>query len=579
MVTPRRVRVVPDVAAVPREFDYAVPDAWTADGRAERLEIGSMVRVPLHGRRVAAWVSQLDPDTPAGVQLRPLAKLSGIGPDADTVDLARWASWRWAGSLSSVLGTASPPRMVARIPTPAAPDRSTRLPPDDRFDRLFTRPRSVLRWPPAADLVEVVAAAVRAGPAIVVVPDASLARHLATAVRRRGGRLVVHPDDWAVAASGVSVIGTRSAVWARVAGLAAVVVLDEHAEALQEERSPTWHARDVAIERAARLGVPSVLVSPHPSVEATVDQRVLAPSRQEERAGWPVVELVDRRDDEPGHRSLFGAAVTRFVRGEGRRVCVLNRKGRSRLLACRNCDELAGCARCGALVAQLDDGVLACRSCGATRPVVCTNCSSTTFKNLRLGVDRAREELEALVREPVAEVTAGDWDGPSDARVVIGTESVLHQLDRAAGVAFVDFDQELLAPRMRAHEQALAQLSAAARIVGGRDGRILVQTRQPDNVVLAAAVGADPARVAAGDADVRRELGLPPFGALALVSGAAAAAFVDGGLRGRLGIEVVAHEPDQFLVRAPDWTALADALAATPRPPGRLRIEVDPPRA
>ena len=76
----RVVRVLPDVAAVSRAFDYLVPDVWSDDGRAERLGIGSRVRIVLHGRRVAGWVVADWVEPPLGVTLRPLARLSGLGP-------------------------------------------------------------------------------------------------------------------------------------------------------------------------------------------------------------------------------------------------------------------------------------------------------------------------------------------------------------------------------------------------------------------------------------------------------------------------------------------------------------------
>ena len=80
----------------------------------------------------------------------------------------------------------------------------------------------------------------------------------------------------------------------------AIVVVDEHDEGLQEERAPTWHARDVAIERARRAGIPCVLLSPCPSLEALdAADRVVEPSRAEERAGWPILDVVDRRRDDP----------------------------------------------------------------------------------------------------------------------------------------------------------------------------------------------------------------------------------------------------------------------------------------
>ena len=83
--------------------------------------------------------------------------------------------------------------------------------------------------------------------------------------------------------------GRRSAVWASVDRFDAIVVTDEHDEGLKEERVPAWHARDVAIERSRRAGVPCVLASPCPSLEAlAAADHLVEPSRADERAGWPI---------------------------------------------------------------------------------------------------------------------------------------------------------------------------------------------------------------------------------------------------------------------------------------------------
>ena len=112
---------------------------------------------------------------------------------------------------------------------------------------------------------------------------------------------------------------------------------------------------------------------------------------------------------------------------------------------------------------------------------------------------------------------------------MIGTEAVLWRLQSAAAVVFLDFDQELLAPRQRASEQALALLARGARLAGGRQGggRLVVQTRQPDHPVVLAAVRADPSIVSAVERDRRRSMGLPPYGAQARISGPGAGAFVE----------------------------------------------------
>jgi primosomal protein N' (replication factor Y) len=360
-------------------------------------------------------------------------------------------------------------------------------------------------------------------------------------------------------------------------------VVDECDEAYQDERAPTWNARDVALERARRAGVPCVLTSACPSLEALAAGRLLSPSRGDERAGWPVLEVVDRRQEPPG-AGLYSSrlvALAREAEPGARLVCVLNRKGRARLLACATCRELARCAACGAAVEGAVDG-LSCRRCGRQRPLVCLSCGGGRMATLRVGVTRAREELELLANRPVAEVTGDSAAGPpaADAAILVGTEAVLHRAVGAAAVAFLDFDQELLAPRYRAAEAALAMLARAARLLGGRvDGRrMLVQTRVPGHEVLDAALHADPSRLAVVEAARRVALRFPPESAVAAVSGAGAEAFV-AGLASSPDLEVLGPAGGRWLLRAPDHTALCGALAATPRPAGRLRIEVDPLRA
>jgi primosomal protein N' (replication factor Y) (superfamily II helicase) len=252
-------------------------------------------------------------------------------------------------------------------------------------------------------------------------------------------------------------------------------------------------------------------------------------------------------------------------------------------------------------------------------------------------VSRVREELEALVGEPVDEVSSlrpsergSDLgDRRPRTRVVVGTEAVLHQVDEADAVAFLDLDQELLAPRYRAVEQALALLARAARLVGGKDGggRLLLQTRVPRHEVVQAVLQADPARVAAAEAERRALLRFPPAAALAEVSGPAAGAYIDALRASLLGapptlpadgkgssdgpqdlwsslaapepepdprgaapdpwaspersrpvtdVEILGPADGRWLVRAPDHETLCDALAEVARPQGRLRLAVDP---
>ena len=542
------------------------------------------MRVPLHGRRVRGWVVELDPVGGPTTALRPIAQVSSRGPAPELIDLARWASVRWGATrLRPFLVTASPPNNVAGLPPPRRTARPI-APVHAGAAELLRTGGGMLRLPPTDDVIPVLAAAFVHGPTLVVVPSNKRARLDAIRLRRAGLTVAIVPDEWAAAAGGVDVvIGARAAAWAPCPDLATVVVVDEHDEALQEERSPTWHARDVAVERARRRGARVLLVSPCPTVVglARVNDRLWRPAIDDERAGWPFVEVVDRGRDEPWKTSLVTSQLIAHLRTPDRTVvCVHNTPGRARILACRTCRTLARCARCEAAVALADDGTLVCPRCDLVRPPVCRECGGTAFRNLRPGITRLREELEAAAGRPVVAVSGADADDPPPAGVYVGTEAVLHRLPQADVVAFLDIDTELLAPRYRAAEQAMALIVRGARLAGSRvgGGRVLLQTFLPDHEVVRAALLADPGRLVAPETARRQLLSLPPFGALAAISGSGGQEFVDA-LRTVPGLRVGGGPGDVSLVRAPSWDELGQALITTPRPKGsRLRIEVDPAR-
>ncbi|HEY5171249.1 MAG TPA: hypothetical protein VIK54_05940, partial [Acidimicrobiia bacterium] len=104
----RVCRVLPDVTAVDRAFDYSVPDAL--DGL---VKVGAIVRVPLHGRRMRGWVVEdaVGPGGPTGTLLDVLAVVSA-GPPPDVVALTEWIAWRWSGPRVAVLRSASAPNHV-----------------------------------------------------------------------------------------------------------------------------------------------------------------------------------------------------------------------------------------------------------------------------------------------------------------------------------------------------------------------------------------------------------------------------------------------------------------------------------
>ncbi|HEY6472339.1 MAG TPA: hypothetical protein VIY26_05575, partial [Acidimicrobiales bacterium] len=520
--TTRTVRVRTEVAALPKTFDYVVPAAWAHDVR-----VGTRVRVPLHGRSVRGWVVATDPAAdeattgaaPPPADLLPLKSWLGWGPPEDVVDLADWAAWRWAGTPAFFLRTASPDVIVRTLPVPPRP--STSSPdvgrPDDPGSHPWAAalaapaPETMVRLPPATDLIDLVLSVAdgarvqaRGGSVVVLVPSTGWAERLVARLLRRG---IAASSDWAQARAGWPVVvGTRASAWAPVPRLAAAVVLDAHDAAYREESAPTYSAVEVLRERARRSAVPCLLVSPIPPVGLTArsDLPTVALPLPEERAGWPAFERVDRRGADP-RTGMFSEEFVRLARSvlddegaareRGPLVCVYNRTGGARLLACAHCGELAQCTRCGAAVVRpRDEEILRCPRCGETRPVVCPHCGRLRMKTLRAGVSRLREELAALLGVPVGEVSGRRAAGHSAAetaapaqpfeRVVIGTEAVLHRVRRASAVAFLDIDLHLLAPRLSAVEETLSLFVRAGRLVGARGSgattaRVLAQTRVP----------------------------------------------------------------------------------------------------
>ena len=616
------VQVLVDEPAIDREFTYLLPPEL-ASGRVP-VAVGTIVRVVLNRRRLRGWVTGLDAPVPRGVGLAPISSVVGVGPPPHVVELAGWAAWRWAGTRAHFLRIASPDRVVAGVPSEPSrwPDVARAGDPrptssgspvgarETSWERAAWAtdrqlPRAV-RLSPCTDEWPLVVEALRHGRSLVLVPTVAWAAELAGRLRRAGVSTALAPRDWAGAAAAHAVVGTRAAAWAPCGQLDAVLVLDEHDEAYQSESAPTWNARDVAVERARRDGAHCLAAGPIPSPDALAlcERRIEDPAtarataavaavtafgapKPVERDGWPRLQVADRRQDDPATGEWCGEALAELLRGGDTVVCVLNRTGRARLAYCNSCGELAVSPQTGRAL-RLDSQQFIDPDSGETRPAVCESCGATRFRRARVGVKGVAEQMERLARRPVIQLV-GDAvaDTPGDHKgklpLYIGTEAVLHRVPAADAVAFVDFDQELMAPRYRAAEEAFALLVRAARLVGPRSagGRILVQTRLGTHPVLSAAAGADPSEWLRSECERRTQMRQPPAAAWALVSGAAASVYVErlsaGPHAGALDIDGPAD--GTWRIRSDEHASLLDALAGTVRPSGRLRVAVDPMRA
>ena len=613
----RVVGVLPDVTGVDKIFSYLVPDSIS-----EQVVIGSIVRVPLGSRRVRGWVVE-EQESPVEVALREIHSFVSLAATPELVELARFGAWRYSGRLRAFLVAASPGHNVRELrrrrvvddtvtPDAVTPDALTPDAPTpgvgsvvgDAVELSLKGSGDVLRLPPGTPRLDIARAAIASfhcrvadGSIVVLVPEHADVERLVGLLRHRGEDVAIYPEEWERAREGASVIvGTRSAVFAPVERLGGVLVLDAHDEAYTNERTPTWQAPVLARHRARIAAVECLLVSATPSLDLIGDVPVHRVAEEIERPGWPRIEILDRRGDDP-RSGLFAPSLTEIVRGARRAepgrpvVAVLNRIGRARLLACGTCGSLVVCERCGAALRERDrtaggespsgSPALICPRCDLARPRICSECHSTRLKSLRVGVSRVAEELAALIGEPAAEVTSATVDVPRTG-LLVGTEAVLHRVRSASLVIWLDFDQELGANRLRGAEQALALLGRSGRLVGPRSAgiagyprRVVVQTRFPEHLVLQAALAGDPGILSAAEAETRSELRLPPFSALALLSGEEADE-VASSIRSAGNVEVGEKRAAGYLIRASDEATLADELAALEVASLQLRVEVDP---
>jgi primosomal protein N' len=564
----RAVRIVTEVAAVDRPFDYLVTE------KTANVAVGDRVRVDFNHRSVRGWVTG---DVEVNGDLKPLTKWLGFGPPPSLLALLTWASERWYSPLSRFLLASSPKHLVTSLPTApmAAP-----LAPSTLADVTDVAP-GVLEVAPTTDPLPLILGAYEAGRAregslLVLVPTESWAQRLRGRLEQRGCAVASGESQWdRMRAGWPVVVGSRGTALAAVPKISGAVIIDGDDESYRSQAAPTWDAVTMLRERSRRDGAPLWCTSSFPS-PMLINQE---PYRQwgPTSAGWPRVDVIDRRLSDPhdgvlsreavlaAHRALDGPEVVAVV-------VILQRLGTGRLVACQRCGELARCAVCGQ-GEEVVDGQLTCRDRHELRANFCRNCTATNLKPVRAGVTTLARDVAAQLRQEVTEVTASqELDAPLT-KVVVGTEAVWQRVRRCGVVIFVDFDQYLLAPRASARRSAITAVAKAGRLVGPRSehrGEVILQTRRHDDPVVDALVQGQFGELIADEIETAQLLGLAPYGAEAEVTGEGAQEFV-----AELTNDVSVHNSgDGYTVRAPDVATLTGALRAAARPAAKLRIAV-----
>jgi primosomal protein N' (replication factor Y) (superfamily II helicase) len=478
-----------------------------------------------------------------------------------------------------------------------------------------------------------VATAVRGGGVLIIVPEIALVPLMMRGLAPVLGDAVVafhsgmtareRQAVWMRCVSrGVRVVvGTRSALFAPLVGVRLIAVDDEHDPSHYADAAPRYHARDVAIRRAALEGARAVLGSMTPSMEAyaAVAAGRMGCVRLPATAGRVRVTLVDMRVERArGRRGLLTpalvVAIGRHLRAGGRVVLFVNRTGYARVLLCDECGSTVRCPRCEVTMSFDREGrTVSCRICGRVGPApgTCPRCGGVGLRGIGPGTERIEEVVHRLFpalriarldREtaPQFDRIAGEF-AAGRIRLIVGTQILLRAREIRPGLVGVcDADLPLHLPDFRAAERTLQQLRAIVSLAAGGPGaEAIVQTRVPDHPAVRALVTGDDEAAYRDELKIRQELGYPPYTTLARVvaagatrAGAAAiAAAVAESSRAR-GVDVLGPAPArdpggsaafryQCVLRAADGAvvraAARAALACVPlRKGSRITVEMDP---
>ena len=385
---------------------------------------------------------------------------------------------------------------------------------------------------------------------LVLVPEIGLTPQLLARFQRRlqAPLAVLHSaltdrerlNAWLLARNGHArvVIGTRSAVFTPLAEPGLIIIDEEHDPSLKQQDGFRYHARDLAIVRAQRSGIPVLLGSATPSLESIYNAQRGRYShlRLPERVGAakpPGIELLDLRR-KTLHNGLSEALLARaqtHLQATGQVLLFLNRRGFAPTLICHECGWTGSCANCDAhLTLHLRRQKLICHHCGAEQavPAPCPACGSVDLRPLGLGTERVEHTLKQIF--PSVQLARLDRDSTrrkgrlqallEDIRqgrrqLLVGTQMLAkgHHFPNVTLVGIIDADQGLFSADFRASER-LAQLILQ---VAGRAGRadrpgtVLIQTHHPDHPLLNILIKGGYAEFAQAALAEREQAALPPF--------------------------------------------------------------------
>ena len=340
------------------------------------------------------------------------------------------------------------------------------------------------------------------------------------------------------------VIGPRSAVFAPFPNLGLIVVDEEHeASYKQSDLSPRYNARDVAVMRARIENCLCLLGSATPSLESFQNAKkgkydlAVLPERIDKRP-MPRASIVDMRGEED---PIFSSALKegiadRVKRGE-QVMLLLNRRGFSRFVLCKDCGHVVKCPNCSvSLTYHQAKGILLCHYCDHRKkaPDACPRCKSTKLLLKGLGTERVEREVKKIL--PGIRILRMDLDTTRkkhahrdiyqtfrrhEADVLLGTQMIAKGFDfpEVTLVGVISADTCLNAPDLRSSERTFQLLTQVAGRAGRSvlGGEVIIQTFSPDLDVIQAAASQGYRQFFDVESSERGELDYPPFSRMAKI--------------------------------------------------------------
>ncbi len=348
------------------------------------------------------------------------------------------------------------------------------------------------------------------------------------------------------------VIGTRSAVLCPISNIGLIVIDEEHEHTYKSDSDPKYHARDVAAYLCGKKRALLLLASATPSLESyyKAKERRYTYIPINERYGGvtlPDAVIVDMREElKLGNTSPISQRLLTSLEGvydrDEQAILFLNRRGYNSHIICKGCGETLSCKRCSVSLTYHTGvggsaGKLMCHLCGYTEPVPrkCPACESDKLSFLGFGTQKLESELSKYIEElRVMRMDADTTQGKlaydkllesfrrGEADVLLGTQMVAkgHDFPRVTLVGVALADSSLRTGDFRANERTFSLLTQ----VIGRAGRsksgglAVIQTYSPKNETLRLACAQDYVTFAEGELSLRRELTLPPFCDMAVLT-------------------------------------------------------------